>query len=563
MRRLRPLLLLISLLTLPQAAQPDSAPPKVATAAVAMPDRYGAQASAAVLERGGNAVDAAVTAGFVLAVTYIEAGNLGGGGFMLIHMDGENAFLDYRETAPKAASRDMYLDDKGEVIPQSSTMGAKAIGVPGTVAGLWMAHQRFGSLPWKELVQPAIELARSGFIPSDDLIDDIAEFLPYFGDKTNFGDYFGDLKKGAVLKQPELALTLERIAANGPAGFYEGETANLIVSEMDKRGGLISLEDLASYQPLWREPLAADWREYQILSAPPPSSGGFAVIQLVKMKDFLGEDFEGLAHNSPQYVHLIAEMEKRVFADRAEYLGDPEFVEIDMKTLISDDYIKRRAGEVNKSDISSLEAVPPGLESPDTTHYSIIDQWGNAVSNTYTLNWSYGSGVVVSGAGFLLNNEMDDFSIKPGVPNIFGVVGGDANAVEPNKRPLSSMSPTMLMKDGKPFMVVGTPGGSTIFTSVFQAIINVLDYDMTALQAVDASRFHHQLLPPDLITMSPSRPLPSETIQQLEDKGYRVEPHSWEFGDVQLIIVNPEQIDAASDPRNRGETILIEPITTR
>ncbi|MEM8661106.1 MAG: gamma-glutamyltransferase [Pseudomonadota bacterium] len=563
MCRARPLLLFISLLILPQAALAESEPPKIATAAVAMPDRYGAAASAAVLERGGNAVDAAVTAGFVLAVTYIEAGNLGGGGFMLIHMNGENAFLDYRETAPKAASRDMYLDDKGEVIPQSSTMGAKAIGVPGTVAGLWMAHQRFGSLPWKELVQPAIELARAGFIPSDDLIDDIAEFLPYFGDKTNFADYFGDLKKGAVLKQPELALTLKRIAANGPAGFYEGETADLIVAEMDKRGGLINLEDLASYKPLWREPLAADWRDYEILSAPPPSSGGFAVIQLVKMKDFLAEDFDGLAHNSPQYVHLIAEMEKRVFADRAEYLGDPEFVEIDMQTLISDDYIERRAGEVNASEISTLEAVPPGLESPDTTHYSIIDQWGNAVSNTYTLNWSYGSGVVVSGAGFLLNNEMDDFSIKPGVPNIFGVVGGDANAVEPNKRPLSSMSPTMLMKDGKPFMVVGTPGGSTIFTSVFQAIINVLDYDMTALQAVDAGRFHHQLLPPDLITMSPSRPLPSETIQQLEDKGYRVEPHNWEFGDVQLIIVNSEAIDAASDPRNRGETILIENITTR
>jgi gamma-glutamyltranspeptidase/glutathione hydrolase len=276
------------------------------------------------------------------------------------------------------------------------------------------------------------------------------------------------------------------------------------------------------------------------------------------MKDYLAHHFEGLAHNSPQYIHLVAEMEKRVFADRAEYLGDPDFVEVDTDALIAEEYIARRAQEVNPDAISQLDAVAPGYGSPDTTHYSIIDQWGNAVSNTYTINWDYGCGVVVAGAGFLLNNQMDDFSAKPGVPNVYGVVGNTANEIQPGKRPLSTMSPTILVRDGTVEMVLGTPGGSTIFTSVFQAIVNVLDFNMTPLESVGAPRFHHQLLPPDLITMTISRPLPQETISALGDRGYRVEPHNWDYGDIQIIWRDQDELKPAADPRDRGVGKVIE-----
>jgi gamma-glutamyltranspeptidase/glutathione hydrolase len=332
----------------------------------------------------------------------------------------------------------------------------------------------------------------------------------------------------------------------------------MLVEQMGRSNGLITLEDLAAYTAEWREPLRADWRDYEIVSAPPPSSGGFAVVQLLKMKDYLDHYFADVAHNSPQYIHLVAEMEKRVFADRAEYMGDPDFVEMDMEALLAEDYIARRAQEVDPQNISRLEGVQPGLESPDTTHYSIMDQWGNAVSNTYTINWEFGSGVIVEGAGFLLNNEMDDFSAKPGVPNIFGVVGNTANEIQPGKRPLSSMSPTILLKDDEVAFVVGTPGGSTIFTSVFQTIVNVLDFGMLPLEAVGATRFHHQLLPPDLITMSVASPLPEETISALGDRGYRVEPHGFEFGDVQVIWRNEDEILPAADPRDRGVAKVIE-----
>jgi gamma-glutamyltranspeptidase/glutathione hydrolase len=326
----------------------------------------------------------------------------------------------------------------------------------------------------------------------------------------------------------------------------------MLANQMERSNGLITLEDLDSYEAVWREPLRSNWRQYEVISAPPPSSGGFAVIQLLKMKDYIAHYFEGVPHNSPQYIHLVAEMEKRVFADRAEYMGDPDFVEMNMDVLIADSYIARRAQEINPENISQLDGVEPGLGSPDTTHYSIIDQWGNAVSNTYTINWEYGSGVVVEGAGFLLNNEMDDFSAKPGVPNIFGVVGNTANEIQPAKRPLSSMSPTILLEDGEVRMVVGTPGGSTIFTSVFQTIVNVIDYGLTPAESVGATRFHHQLLPPDLITMSVANPLPAETISTLGDRGYRVEPHSFEFGDVQLIWRDGTTLIPAADPRDRG-----------
>jgi gamma-glutamyltranspeptidase/glutathione hydrolase len=546
----------------PGTATPGAAPtavesPVVRTAAVAIPDKYGAQVAEDVLRAGGNAVDAAVAVGFALAVTYIDAGNIGGGGFMLTYFDSEPAFLDYREVAPLASDRDMYLDAAGEVIENASLIGARAVGVPGTVAGLWEAHQRYGTLPWAELVMPAVKLAEEGFLAAPALAEDIRSERERFGDRTNFREYFGGISVSEPFRQPELARTLRRIAERGAEDFYRGETARLIVEQMERSGGLITIDDLEAYGAVWREPLRSSWRDYQILAAPPPSSGGFAVIQLLKMKDDLERQFAGLAHNSPQYIHLVAEMEKRVFADRAEYLGDPDFVDNRMDELLDGDYIRRRALEVNTREISQLDSVRPGLESPNTTHYSIVDGWGNAVSNTYTLNRSYGSGVVVEGAGFLLNDEMDDFSVKPGVPNFFGVVGNAANEIQPGKRMLSSMSPTILLKGNEVDVVVGTPGGSTIFTSVFQTIVNLFDYGMKPLDAVAATRFHHQLLPPDLITYSVTRPLPQDTVSALAGRGYRVVPHDWEFGDVQLIQKRDGQWVPASDPRARGESRVI------
>ena len=526
-------------------------------AAIAVSDQYAANVAEEILLAGGNAVDAAVATGFALAVTYIDAGNIGGGGFMLIHMDGNAYFLDYRETAPMKAHRDMFLDENGNVAKNSTLIGPRAAGVPGTVAGFWAAHQKFGKLSWKQVLAPAIKLARDGFIPANKLAREVQSHFDWFGTSTNFKEHFSKLKAGERFKQPALAATLTRIAKNGHDEFYTGETSKLIVNQMERDDGLIDAADLAAYQAIWREPLSANWREYEILSAPPPSSGGFGVIQLLKMKDYLAQAFEYVEHNSPQYVHLVAEMEKRVFADRAEYLGDPAFVDIDMTALISDAYIKRRASEVNPDAISKMEEVTPGLESPNTTHYSILDGDGNAVSNTYTINWAFGSGVVVSGGGFLLNNEMDDFSAKPGVPNIFGVVGNTANEVQPGKRMLSSMSPTLLIKDNEPHMVIGTPGGSTIFTSVFQIITNIIDFNMSPMDAAGATRFHHQLLPPDLITQSPMRPLSDQTIRGLGEKGYRVEPHGWAFGDIQVIWRDGNKLIPASDSRNRGVSKVI------
>ena len=532
------------------------------SAAIAIPDNYGAEVAQDILALGGNAVDAAVATGFALAVTFIDAGNIGGGGFMTVKMDNDIAFLDYREKAPLKAHKDMYLDAQGNVIDNITLIGGQAAGVPGTVAGFWEAHKRFGKLPWNEVVKPAIDLAANGFLPAPILADSIHSMEHRFDGKTNFNDYFNHINSSKVFKQPELAKTLARIAEFGADDFYRGKTAALIVEEMKRSNGLISAEDLDQYSAVWREPVRANWRDYEIISAPPPSSGGFAIVQLLKMKDYLAEHFANIDHNSAQYIHLIAEMEKRVFADRAEYLGDPDFFDIDINALINDNYVSKRAAEVNPKTISGLKSINPGLESPNTTHYSIVDQWGNAVSNTYTINWDYGSGVVVGGAGFLLNNEMDDFSAKPGVPNIFGVVGNVANEIQPGKRMLSSMSPTIVLKDGEVEMVVGTPGGSTIFTTVFQVIINILDFNMTPLEAIGATRFHHQLVPADLITYSGfsiDRPLSDRVINDLAKKGYRTQPHSFEYGDVQIIVKDGTSWIAASDPRDRGQSRVFEP----
>ncbi len=362
--------------------------------------------------------------------------------------------------------------------------------------------------------------------------------------------------------QSELADTLARIQRDGAAGFYSGTTAQLIAQDMRKHGGLITVDDLAGYKAMWREPLRATWRDMTIVSAPPPSSGGFAVLQLLGMKDALADDFKGEAHNSAQYVHLVAEMEKRVFADRAEYFGDPDFYAVPIDKLINPDYIRRRAREVDTQKISTLESTRPGLEGRHTTHFSIVDRDGNAVSNTYTLNTWLGSGAVVEGAGFLLNSEMDDFSAKPGVPNFYGVVGRDANKIEPGKRMLSSMSPTIVLRNGAVDTVLGTPGGSTIVTSVFQAIINMEDFGMTPTQAAATPLFHHQLLPPDLITYNPGLPLGDQTHAELVRRGYRLEPHAWPFGDLQILRQADGRWQTGSDPRGRGVGRVLPPFLT-
>ncbi|HET9692812.1 MAG TPA: gamma-glutamyltransferase [Steroidobacteraceae bacterium] len=524
-----------------------------------MPDRYSADTATRILDAGGNAVDAAVASAFTLAVTYPEAGNIGGGGFMLAWIDGAAKFLDYREVAPAAATRDMYLDAKGDVVAGASLTGHRAAGVPGTVAGLWEAHRRHGRLSWSAVVQPAVELAERGFVVPPDLADLArSEQLERLG-STNFAAHFSGLAAGATFRQPELAATLKRVQLQGVDGFYRGLTADFIVQEMARGGGLITPRDLEAYRPVWRKPLAADWRGRTVLAAPPPSSGGFALLQLLGMKDALSARFEGLLHNSAAYVHLVAEMEKRVFADRAEYAGDPDFVDVPIAQLIEPTYLSRRAAEVDPAAISPLAAVPPGLaESRHTTHFSIVDRWGNAVSNTFTLNTDFGSGVVVSGAGFLLNNEMDDFSAKPGTPNFYGVVGADANAIEPGKRMLSSMAPTIVLDDDRRVeLVVGTMGGSTIITSVFQTIVNVYDFGMSPQQAVDAVRFHHQLLPPTQITYHPA--LPAPTLAGLKRLGYEAVPHPWPLGDVQLVLRRGDVWEAASDARGRGMSTVLPP----
>ncbi len=520
--------------------------------AVAAPDQYGAQVAADILKKGGNAVDAAVATAFTLAVTYPEAGNIGGGGFMTLYMDGKPYFLDYREVAPKAATRNMYLDEKGEIIENLSLVGSRAAGVPGTVMGLWEAHQKFGKLPWAELITPAVGYAKNGFKIAAKQYQYREDALGLFKDSTNFNDYFGTMKVGETFKQPELAQTLERIADKGVSEFYQGKTADLLVAQMQADKGLISKDDLKDYKAVWREPMGIEWRGNMVYTAPLPSSGGVALAQLLGIKENRAADFKGVELNSARYIHLLAEIEKRVFADRADYLGDPDFSKVPVDKLIAKDYIAKRAQEVNPTAISDTEKVRPGLEPHQTTHFSIVDKQGNAVSNTYTLNWDYGSGVVVKGAGFLLNDEMDDFSSKPGVANAFGVVGGDANAIEPGKRMLSSMAPTLVTRDGQVTLVLGTPGGSRIFTSIFQVLNNLYDYNLPLEKAVAAQRVHHQLLPKDTIYFDAYAPLTGKVADELKKMGYTLEDQGWEMGDIQAIRVNGAALETASDPRGRG-----------
>ena len=520
---------------------------------VASPEPLAAEVGAEVLRRGGNAVDAAVAMGFALAVTLPSAGNIGGGGFMLVHQGGEQAAIDYRETAPAAASRDMYLTRDGTVHPVRSLFGHLAPGVPGTVHGLWTAHQRYGSLPWRGLLEPAIGLARDGW-PLDSRRAARFKMAAAVMDRLdlNFSRYFRG-EEGDTFRQPELAETLQRIAEEGPAGFYEGRTAELIVKEMSRGGGLITREDLRSYKSVVREPVSARVGDLRVVSMPPPSSGGVALIQMLKMARPRGfSDRDG-----PEYIHWIAEIEKRVFADRSHYLGDSDHGWVPTEELISDEYVRTRAAGIRPDRRTAAEAVRWGeVESEETTHYSVVDRWGNAVSNTYTLNGGYGSGVVVEGAGFILNNEMDDFSAKPGSPNLYGVTGGEANAIAPGKRMLSSMSPTFLFKDDRLWLVLGTPGGPTIFTTVFQVIMNRVVFGLSLEEAVRAPRFHHQWPPTrgDPIQIEEGPGLPEETRQALLSMGYTITPRS-PIGDVQAIEIGPGGAQGVSDPRGIGRSV--------
>ena len=528
----------------------------IGQSAVATPDAFSADVAQQIMLDGGNAIDAAIAAQFVLAVTLPEAGNIGGGGFMLVYKDQKGDFIDYREQAPLAAHRDMYLDEDGNVVPYQSVIGILSSGVPGTVAGMWLAHEKYGTLPWKDLVEPAVKLAVDGFVMPQKLAGYISRYSKRLKDKgfnVNFDDYFASAKAGEVFKQPELGATLALIRDEGRDGFYKGKTAKIIADFMANSKGLITEQDLAEYEAKARQPISAKWREYDVLTSPPPSSGGIAIIQWLTMYDQLTKGKDKLEHNSAPYVHLLSEAGKRVFADRAEYLGDPDFVQVPVSELIDPDYIAKRGANISMDSISVTELIKPGLkESEETTHFSIIDKWGNAVSNTTTINLGFGSGVVVDGAGFLLNDEMDDFSAKPGVANVFGAVGGEANEIHPKKRMLSSMTPTIVLKDGKVSVVTGSPGGTTIISSVYTSILNALEFNMSAQETVDAPRFHHQLLPKDVIRYQDG--LTPQTVKALEDMGYTMNNNR--FGDLHTIINRGGQLDAGSESHGRGKSIV-------
>ncbi|ABG40405.1 gamma-glutamyltransferase 1, Threonine peptidase, MEROPS family T03 [Paraglaciecola sp. T6c] len=539
-------------------SQHDTSAAQQQKAAVAMPDAFSADVAKQIMQKGGNAVDAAIAAQFVLAVTLPEAGNIGGGGFMLVYKDKESDFIDYREQAPLAAHRDMYLDAQGNVVPYQSVIGILSSGVPGTVAGMWLAHEKYGTLPWKDLVDPAVKLAKDGFVMPEKLAGYIGRYSKRLKDKgfeVNFDDYFASAKTGEVFKQAELGATLALIRDQGRDGFYKGKTAKIIADFMANHKGLITEQDLAEYEAKARQPISAKWREYDVLTSPPPSSGGIAIIQWLTMYDQLTKGKDKLEHNSAPYIHLLAEAGKRVFADRAEYLGDPDFVQVPVSELIDPNYIAKRGADISMDSISVTELIKPGLkESEETTHFSIVDKWGNAVSNTTTINLGFGSGVVVEGAGFLLNDEMDDFSAKPGVANVFGAVGGEANEIHPKKRMLSSMTPTIVLKDGEVSVVTGSPGGTTIISSVYTSILNALEFNMSAQDTVDAPRFHHQLLPKDVIRHHDG--IAPEVITSLEDMGYTMEARR--FGDLHTIINRGGELQAGSESHGRGKSMVFE-----
>ncbi|AMM52690.1 gamma-glutamyltranspeptidase [Rufibacter sp. DG15C] len=506
----------------------------------------------AILQKGGNAYDAAVATEFALAVAYPRAGNIGGGGFLIYRKStGEVGALDYREKAPKAASRDMYLDAQGNVKPGLSTLGHLAAGVPGTVEGMVTMHQKLGKLSWAEVVQPSIDLATRGVLLTEREAKGLNAAQQEFQKANNHTSHLvksTEWQKGDTLHLKDLALTLTRIRDKGRAGFYEGATADLIVQEMKKSGGIMTHQDLQEYRAIWRTPVQGKYKEYKIISMPPPSSGGIALLQLLQMVE--PYDLKAWGWQSPNTVHVMVEAERRVYADRAAHLGDPEFYKVPLNGLLEKTYLQQRMASFNMDKATpsgQIQAGSPRLESDQTTHYSIVDQWGNAASATTTLNGNYGSKVVVQGAGFLLNNQMDDFSVKPGVPNMFGLVGGEANTIAAGKRMLSSMTPTIVEKNGELFMVVGTPGGSTIITSVFQTVLNMLEHGMSMQEAVAAPRFHHQWLP-DRIEHEP-RALSTTTRQVLQSRGHQLQERP-PYGAVEGILrLSSGKLEGGADPR--------------
>lgn len=481
-----------------------------------------------ILAKGGNAVDAAVATGFALAVTHPQAGNLGGGGFMLIKLaDRDDVIaLDFREMAPAAADRDMFLDADGAVDNQRARFSQLSSGVPGTVMGLTEAQQKYGTMPLKEVMAPAIRLAEKGFSAPRALTEALAQqqkrlsrdpsSLAYFFKPDGTAHHAGD-----VIVQKDLAATLKRIAKDGASGFYEGPTAAMIVAEMRANGGLITLDDLKNYRAVERKPVTGTYRGYEVVSMPPPSSGGVHIIEMLNMLE--GDDLAALGHNSADYIALLVEAMRRAYADRSEYLGDPDFFDVPIEKLTDKAYAKKLRAEIDPMHATPSEKVRPGLgpakESTQTTHYSVMDKMGNAVAMTTTLNFYFGNGYSVDGAGFFLNNEMDDFSSKPGAPNGFGLIGGVANAIAPGKRPLSSMSPTIVLKDGEPWLVTGSPGGSTIITVVLQMALNTIDFHMNVAQATAAARIHHQWLP-DVVVAEPG--VSRDTLRLLEARGFKL-----------------------------------------
>lgn len=527
---------------------------------VASEQELATQIGVDILQQGGNAVDAAVAVGFALAVVLPNAGNIGGGGFMVLHdaKTGENITIDFRETAPLKASKNMYLDDNGQIIEGKSILTHSAVGVPGTVAGLELALKKWGSLSLPQVMAPAIKLAQEGFIVSSTLAKQLKREQDTLGKweatRAIFFKNGETLKAGDLLIQQDLAHSLNLIAKQGSKAFYQGEIAEKIVAEMKKHGGLISMQDMQQYQAIERQPIVGDYRGYKIITMPPPSSGGVHLVQIFNMLENYPLDQYGA--NSAKTIHYLAETMKLAYADRSEFLGDPDFVNIPVAGLINKQYAKQLIEQIDEQKARPAKDIKPGnpqpFESDQTTHYSVMDKQGNAVAVTYTLNLNFGSGIVAEGTGILLNNEMDDFSAKPGVANTFGLIGGEANAIAPKKRPLSSMTPTIVLKDNKPWLVTGSPGGARIITTVLQSISNVIDHGMNPAEAIVTSRVHHQWLPDELRI---EEGISVDTLKILQEKGHRIQLKA-PMGRVQIIQAEQEGFYGYSDPRNPdGKTL--------